>query len=105
MRSMDDAGAAANLELGTKVERPWGSYQSVHAGRGHQVKHIVVKPGGRLSLQLHKHRSEHWVVVSGSALVTIGESVTNLQQNESAFIPISCKHRLENEGAEPLHLI
>lgn len=97
--------AVSGVELGIKVERPWGSYESVHAGLAHQVKHIVVKPGGKLSLQLHKQRSEHWIVVAGTAQVTIGETTKQLQANETAFIPMGCKHRLENNDAEPLHLI
>jgi mannose-6-phosphate isomerase-like protein (cupin superfamily) len=96
---------AQGVELGKVFERPWGTYQSVHAGNAHQVKHIVVLPGGRLSLQLHHHRSEHWVVVAGKAQATVGEETMELLQNQTAYIPQGCKHRLENLASEPLHLI
>ena len=88
-----------------KVHRPWGSYQSLDNGARYQVKRIVVKPGGRLSLQLHHHRAEHWVVVRGIARVTVGEIVKTLNENESAYIPLGTKHRLENPGKIDLELI
>ncbi|NUT59614.1 mannose-1-phosphate guanylyltransferase/mannose-6-phosphate isomerase [Herbaspirillum sp. C9C3] len=88
-----------------RVFRPWGSYESVDAGERFQVKRIIVKPGEKLSLQMHYHRAEHWVVVSGSALVTRGEEVTLLSENESIYLPIGVTHRLENPGKLPLHLI
>lgn len=87
------------------VYRPWGSYESLAVGEGFQVKHIVVKPGGSLSLQMHHHRAEHWVVIKGSATVTCGERVFTLQANESTFIPLGSKHRLQNLGDEPVELI
>lgn len=87
------------------VYRPWGSYESLAVGDGYQVKHIVVKPGGTLSLQMHHHRAEHWVVIKGSATVTCGERVFTLQANESTFIPLGSKHRLQNLGSEPVELI
>lgn len=87
------------------VSRPWGTYESVDHGAGHQVKHIVVKPGQKLSLQRHQHRAEHWVVVSGEARVTKGEERLTLRVNEALFIPQGCVHRLENPTSEPLHLI
>jgi mannose-1-phosphate guanylyltransferase/mannose-6-phosphate isomerase len=87
------------------VERPWGSYRSIHSGERVQVKHIVVKPGGRLSLQYHHKRAEHWVVVRGTARVTRGEEVTMLGEDQSTYIPIGMPHRLENPGDEPVHLI
>jgi mannose-1-phosphate guanylyltransferase/mannose-6-phosphate isomerase len=87
------------------VFRPWGSYQGIDAGDGYQVKQIIVKPGGRLSLQSHKMRAEHWVVVQGTAKVTCDEKVFLLHQNESTFIPLGAKHRLENPGKQPLRLI
>ena len=87
------------------VFRPWGSYQRIDAGDGFQVKHIVVKPGGRLSLQTHKHRTEHWVVVQGTAQVTCDDKVFLLHENQSTFIPLGAKHRLENPGELPLRLI
>jgi mannose-1-phosphate guanylyltransferase/mannose-6-phosphate isomerase len=88
-----------------KVHRPWGSYQSVDNGDRHQVKRIVVKPGGRLSLQKHHHRSEHWIVVRGAARVTVNELVKTVHENESIYIPIGAVHRLENPGKIQLELI
>jgi mannose-1-phosphate guanylyltransferase / mannose-6-phosphate isomerase len=88
-----------------KVHRPWGSYQSVDTGDRHQVKRIVVKPGGRLSLQKHHHRSEHWIVVRGAARVTVNEAVKIVHENESIYIPIGAVHRLENPGKILLELI
>lgn len=88
-----------------RVHRPWGSYQSLDSGERHQVKRIVVKKGGRLSLQYHNHRAEHWVVVRGTARVTIGEEVRTLHENESVYIPIGTPHRLENPGKIDLELI
>jgi mannose-1-phosphate guanylyltransferase/mannose-6-phosphate isomerase len=88
-----------------KVHRPWGSYQSVDMGERHQVKRIVVKPGGRLSLQKHHHRSEHWIVVRGAARVTVNELVKTVHENESIYIPIGATHRMENPGKIPLELI
>lgn len=87
------------------VYRPWGSYQTVDAGDRFQVKHIMVKPGGRLSLQKHAKRAEHWVVVQGTAQVTCDDKVFPLKENESTFIPLGSTHRLENLGTEPLRLI
>jgi len=88
-----------------KVHRPWGSYQSVDMGDRHQVKRIIVKPGGRLSLQKHHHRSEHWIVVHGTARVTVNETVKTVHENESIYIPIGAVHRLENPGKISLELI
>ena len=88
-----------------KVHRPWGSYQSIDMGERHQVKRIVVKPGGRLSLQKHHHRSEHWIVVQGAARVTVNEAVKTVHENESVYIPIGAVHRLENPGKISLELI
>jgi mannose-1-phosphate guanylyltransferase / mannose-6-phosphate isomerase len=88
-----------------KVHRPWGSYQSVDNGERHQVKRIIVKPGNRLSLQKHHHRSEHWIVVRGAARVTVNELVKIVHENESIYIPIGSVHRLENPGKILLELI
>ena len=88
-----------------KVHRPWGSYQSLDLGDRYQVKRIVVKQGGRLSLQLHHHRAEHWVVVRGTARVTIGDKVQMVHENESIYVPIGTQHRLENPGKIDLELI
>jgi len=87
------------------VHRPWGSYQSVDNGERHQVKRIVVKPGGRLSLQKHHHRAEHWVVVRGTAEVTVDGVVRLVHENEAVYLPIGCVHRLVNPGKIPLELI
>jgi len=88
-----------------KVFRPWGSYDSVDAGARFQVKRIVVKPGGTLSLQMHHHRAEHWIVVSGTAKVTRGDTTFLLSENESTFIPLGTTHRLENPGRVELEMI
>ncbi|MGV8941736.1 MAG: mannose-1-phosphate guanylyltransferase/mannose-6-phosphate isomerase [Lysobacter sp.] len=88
-----------------KVYRPWGSYDSIGVGDRFQVKRIVVKPGAALSLQKHRHRAEHWVVVSGVAEVTCDERVFDLHENESTFIPLGSVHRLCNRGTEPVELI
>jgi len=92
-------------ESHTRVHRPWGSHQSVDNGDRHQVKRIVVKPGGRLSLQKHHHRSEHWIVVRGAARVTVNDLVKTVHENESIYIPIGAVHRLENPGKILLELI
>jgi len=97
--------APAVTEEHLKVHRPWGSYQSVDKGPRFQVKRIVVKQGGRLSLQMHNHRAEHWIVVQGTARVTIGDDVKTVHENESVYIPIGAKHRLENPGKIDLELI
>jgi mannose-1-phosphate guanylyltransferase/mannose-6-phosphate isomerase len=89
----------------TKVYRPWGAYEGIDIGERFQVKRITVNPGGKLSLQMHHHRAEHWIVVSGTAKVTCGETVTLLSENQSTYIPIGMNHRLENPGKLPLHLI
>ncbi len=88
-----------------KVHRPWGSYQSLDTGERHQVKRIIVKSGGRLSLQKHHHRSEHWIVVRGTALVTVNDLQKMVHENESIYIPIGAVHRMENPGKIPLELI
>jgi mannose-1-phosphate guanylyltransferase/mannose-6-phosphate isomerase len=88
-----------------RVHRPWGSYQGLDAGERHQVKRIIVKAGGRLSLQKHHHRSEHWVVVRGTALVTLNGVEKIVHENESIYIPIGDEHRLENPGKISLELI
>jgi mannose-1-phosphate guanylyltransferase/mannose-6-phosphate isomerase len=88
-----------------KVHRPWGNYQSLDRGERYQVKRIVVNPGGRLSLQKHAHRAEHWVVVRGTALVTIGDEKKMLKENESVYVPLGAVHRLENPGKTPVEMI
>lgn len=89
----------------TVTLRPWGSYENLDAGDGFQVKHIIVKPGAKLSLQRHSKRAEHWTVVSGRAIVTCDDKVFTLEKNQSTFIPMGTKHRLENPDAAPLHVI
>ena len=91
--------------LHREVHRPWGSYDSIDQADGFQVKRIKVKPGGRLSLQSHARRAEHWIVVRGTARVTRDNDVFDLHANQSTFIPLGAKHRLENPGAEVLELI
>lgn len=91
--------------LHTTVYRPWGSYRGIDIGDRFQVKRITVKPGERLSLQMHHHRAEHWIVVQGTALVTCGEKQELLFENQSVYIPMGTTHRLENPGKVPLHLI
>lgn len=93
------------VENHLRVDRPWGSYQSLDLGDRHQVKRIVVSPGGRLSKQQHHHRSEHWVVVRGIALVTINDTETLVHENESIYVPIGAVHRMANPGKIPLELI
>jgi len=88
-----------------KVYRPWGAYDSIDSGQRFQVKRITVKPGASLSLQMHHHRAEHWVVVSGTAEVTRGDEVILLTENQSTYIPLGVTHRLRNPGKLPLELI
>jgi mannose-1-phosphate guanylyltransferase/mannose-6-phosphate isomerase len=88
-----------------RVHRPWGYYDSIDVGERFQVKRIVVQPGGTLSLQKHHHRAEHWIVVRGTAEVTVGSDVKAVHENESIYIPIGAVHRLANRGRIPLELI
>jgi mannose-1-phosphate guanylyltransferase/mannose-6-phosphate isomerase len=88
-----------------RVYRPWGSYEGMDAGDRFQVKRLTVKPGASLSLQMHHHRAEHWVVVKGMARVTCGDQIFNLHENESTYIPVGERHRLENPGNIPLEVI
>jgi len=88
-----------------RVYRPWGYYESIDAGERFQVKRLMVKPGARLSLQCHRRRAEHWVVVSGEAKVTRGDEELRLSANQSTYIPTGARHRLENPGSEPLFVI
>jgi mannose-1-phosphate guanylyltransferase/mannose-6-phosphate isomerase len=87
------------------VHRPWGSYTILEEGDRYKIKRLVINPGTKLSHQLHHHRSEHWVVVAGTARVTNGENVYDVHPNESTYIPMSTKHRLENQGKIPLQII
>ena len=99
------AGNRPEASVHKRVHRPWGYYESIDMGERFQVKRIVVNPGGMLSLQKHRHRAEHWVVVKGTAEVTIGEDKRAVHENESIFIPIGTVHRLANQGKIPLELI
>lgn len=92
-------------QLHREVYRPWGKYDSVDHGERYQVKLITVKPGAKLSVQMHHHRSEHWVVVSGAARVTRGDETFLLAENESTYIPVGVVHALENPGKMPLEII
>ena len=92
-------------ELHRTVHRPWGTYTVLEDSENFKIKRIMVKPGGKLSMQMHKHRSEHWVVVSGEATITNGDMEFKLQANQSTYIPKTHKHRLANNGTEPLNII
>lgn len=91
--------------LHREVYRPWGSYDSIDSGDRFQVKRLIVKPGASLSVQMHHHRAEHWVVVSGTARITRGEETFLLEENQSTYIPVGVKHCIENPGMIPLHII
>ena len=101
VRDLDEA--VANVH--SRKHRPWGYFESVHVGRRFQVKHIVVAPGAALSLQLHRRRDEHWVVVRGVADIVRGDETFRLYENQSTYIPLGTTHRLANPGPEPLELI
>ena len=103
--ALHEQGATEHI-FHTKVHRPWGSYTVLEEDpEGFKLKRIEVAPGARLSLQSHRQRSEHWVVVSGTATVTNGEEIITVYKNQSTYIPIGTKHRLENLGNEPLHIV
>lgn len=104
VKQMQLAGEKQAVEF-PKCYRPWGWYETLALGSRFQVKRIMVKPGAKLSLQSHVHRAEHWVVVSGAALVTVGDTETLLGENESTYIPLGAVHRMENPGKVDLHLI
>ena len=99
------AAGRSEHSLHREVFRPWGSYDSVENGERYQVKRLSVNPGASMSLQLHHHRAEHWIVVSGTARITRNDEVFLLEENESTFIPLGAKHRIENPGKIPLHII
>ncbi|MGH1371365.1 MAG: mannose-1-phosphate guanylyltransferase/mannose-6-phosphate isomerase [Cellvibrionaceae bacterium] len=99
------ADGRSEAQIHRKVYRPWGYYDSIDQGRRFQVKRIVVSPGQKLSLQMHHHRAEHWIVVSGTARVTRGDDVFLVAENESTYIPLGTLHRLENPGAIELEMI
>ena len=87
------------------VEKPWGSYQVLEEGTNYTVKNIIVNPGGELSLQSHQHRSEHWIIAEGEAVVTINDEIKTLKENETIFISQGFKHRLANKTATKLIII
>lgn len=99
------ASGRSEHQFHRRVYRPWGYFESIDAGDRFQVKRIMVNPGARLSLQMHHHRAEHWVVVRGTAKVTRGEETVLLSENESTYIPLGTAHRLENPGKLPLHIV
>ncbi len=102
---LEASSKAIQPEESPVVHRPWGSYESLHGGEKHQVKHIVVKPGERLSYQYHHFRAEHWVVVSGIAEAVVGKDTVIMGEADTVFIPIGAPHRLRNPGDKDLHLI
>src|SRR5262249_3260645 len=112
-RAQDGKAIVDRLKTGQRSEhsehkkgfRPWGSFETIESGPQDQVKHITVAPEGQLSLQMHHKRAEHWVVVSGTAQVTVGDTVSILKENDAIFIPLGEKHRLENASDVPLHLV
>lgn len=104
IQALSDAKRAEHI-VHREVHRPWGSYDSVDTGERFQVKHICVKPGGSLSMQMHHHRAEHWVVVRGTAKVECDDKEIILTENQSTYIPLGTKHRLSNPGKMPLELI
>ncbi len=99
------SAAASTKGIAATELRPWGSFTVLEEGKGYKIKRIEVKPGHRLSLQMHHHRSEHWIVVSGTARVTCGDKETLLTSNQSTYVPPCTSHRLENSGVIPLILI
>ena len=100
-----EASGREEHQVHAKVRRPWGSYETIDTGDGFQAKRLTINPGASISLQRHKHRAEHWVVVRGTAEVTRDNEVFALKRNESTFIPRGAIHRLHNPGEEPLHII
>ena len=99
------AAGRSEPSLHREVLRPWGSYDSVDGGQRFQVKRLTVKPGAQLSLQMHHHRAEHWIVVSGTARITCDDRVFLLSENESTYIPVGARHRIGNPGRVPLHIV
>lgn len=112
-RSQDVKNLVEQLRAANKVQvdeyprfhRPWGWYETLCLDARFQVKRIMVKPGGVLSLQSHRHRSEHWIVVSGTAEVTIGDDIQLVTENQGVYIPLGQKHRMANHGKVPMYLI
>jgi mannose-1-phosphate guanylyltransferase/mannose-6-phosphate isomerase len=100
-----DRLGVSQARLHRRVARPWGAYDAIDGGDRFLVKRITVNPGSALSLQMHHHRAEHWIVVKGTAQVTRGDEVFLLTENQSTYIPLGVKHRLENPGKVPLEMI
>lgn len=94
-----------NYKRGQNDTRPWGTWEVIDCGDGYCVKHIVVNPGGILSLQLHHFRAEHWIIVNGKATITLGENIINKNSGENIYIPIETKHRIQNQSTELLEFI
>lgn len=94
-----------NYQRGDNDDRPWGRWEVLDVGEGFCVKRITVNPGGRLSLQLHHHREEHWTIVRGTATVTRGAEIFELGSNQHVFIPLETAHRIENQGTEVMEFI
>jgi mannose-6-phosphate isomerase-like protein (cupin superfamily) len=94
-----------SYKVGDNDTRPWGTWQVLDVGAKHIVKRIVVQPGKILSLQLHHHRDEHWIIVKGAATVTVGDQVLTKKENESVFIPRETQHRIANDTEEPMEFI
>ncbi|MBD2189014.1 cupin domain-containing protein [Pseudanabaena mucicola] len=103
--TMVSLGGESTHHIHNTVERPWGTFTTLEEGRGYKIKRIEVKSGHRLSLQMHHHRSEHWIVVSGTAKVTCGDKEMMISSNQSTYVPKCTAHRLENPGVIPLILI
>jgi mannose-6-phosphate isomerase-like protein (cupin superfamily) len=97
--------AEVTYQRGDSDNRPWGRWEVLETGDGFAVKRITVNPGAILSLQLHHHREEHWVIVKGRARVTRGDQILELGRNQAVFIPVETAHRIENPGAEPLEFV
>ena len=91
--------------MNSLVQKPWGSFRIIKKEENYLVKILLINPGGKLSLQSHEHRSEHWIIVKGIAKITLNETVKKMHQNESIFIPKQSKHRIENNNAEDLKII
>ena len=98
-------GLGAEPAIYKPVLRPWGSFESIRAGKNFQVKSLIVKPGAKLSLQSHRCRSEHWTIVRGVARITCDDAVFDLEPNHSTYIPLGARHRLENPGSDDLEVI
>mgnify|MGYP000667976662 CR=1 FL=1 len=99
------AAGRSEHHIHREVYRPWGKYDSIDQGERYQVKRLSIKPGEQLSLQMHHHRAEHWIVVAGTAKVTLNDEIKLLGENESIYIPLGVTHCLENPGKIPLDLI